>query len=250
MSIELILMPILSMISGIAALFIDPKDRRSKWAKPLMLILLAISATATILFGYQKEKESHSKDLKYQQDIHDLKEQNNKLQQDIVDTPRKTVELLRYGYTSSSASKATSEQISQSRAANVKLNSEVKVLSTQRKIDRQTTTVQYFPKDIDSVILRSTLESLGFNLEIRKPRILDIPTNAIWFGSKAKIEDVKLVAYTLIRAGVQLKSIKLFREETSESRNSLIQVGADRNSVDLPVLTVEEIRNTSKFPRN
>ena len=58
MSLEIIFMPILTMISGIAALFIDPNDPKIKWAKPLMLSLILISTLATVFFGCQNQEKS------------------------------------------------------------------------------------------------------------------------------------------------------------------------------------------------
>jgi hypothetical protein len=248
MSLELIVMPMLSMIGGVSSLFVDPKDKQNKWAKPLMLFVIAVPAIATIYFGHQKEKESTAKELKSQAAISSLIEENKKLHQAIMDTPQRTADLLKYGYTKSSALKATSEQISQSKEANIKLDT-IQDSGTNRKINRSTITVEYFPKDIDSVIVKSTLRNLGFNSKIGKAKN-SLPTNAVWFGSKVNIEDVKLVAYTLIRAGIQIKTIKPFNDNSSDTHASLIQVGADGNYENKLPLSVDEIRNTSEFRRN
>jgi hypothetical protein len=248
MSLELIIMPILSMLGGIASLFIDPKDKQKKWGKLLMSILIVAPAMATIAFGYQKEQESTAKELRSQADINSLKEENKKLHKDIIDTPQKTVDLLRYGYTKSSAQRASSEQVSQSKEANIKLDT-IQESGTNRKINRSTITVEYFPKDIDSVIVKSTLETLGFNSKIGKAKN-SLSTNAIWFGSNVNIEDVKLVAYTLIRAGIQIKTIRPFNDNSSNIHASLIQVGADVNYENKSPLSVDKIRKTSEFRRD
>jgi hypothetical protein len=238
------------MISGIASLFIDPKDPKIKWAKPLMLTLVVLSALATIYFGYQNQIESKEKELKYEKNILTLREENKALTQRVIDTPQKTVELLvSYGYKRSTATSATSEQVLQSGEANLRLKSDIQTITNQDIGRRESVTVQYFPKDVDPVIVQSTLQKLGFNLKVSKANISDIPTNAIWFGSKVNIEDVKLVAYTLIRAGVQIKTIKPFRGNPAEAWASLIQVGADGDYVDKPALSVSEIRNASEFVR-
>jgi hypothetical protein len=248
MSLELIIMPILSMLVGIASLFIDFKDKQNKGGKLLMLTLFAVSAMAAIAFSYQKEKESTAKELRYQADISSLKEENKKLHKDISDTPQKTVDLLRYGYTKSSAQRASSEQVSQSKEANTKLDT-IKDSDTNRKNNRSTITVEYFPKDIDSVVVKSTLETLGFNSKIGKAKN-PLSTNAIWFGSNVNIEDVKLVAYTLIRAGIQIKTIRPFRDDSSNAHTSLIQVGTDRNYENKSPLSVNKILKTSEFRRD
>ena len=85
------------------------------------------------------------------------------------------------------------------------------------------------------------MQNLGFDLEPKKPKVLDIPTNSIWFGEKVNIDDIKVVAYTLIRAGIQIQAIEYFKQP-SGSKASLIQVGASRFVVNDPIFTVEMIR--------
>ncbi|MGB7947259.1 MAG: hypothetical protein WCH75_06225, partial [Candidatus Binatia bacterium] len=86
----------------------------------------------------------------------------------------------------------------------------------------------------------------------RKPAAIvqQIPTNAIWFGSPVDIEDVKLVALTLIRAGVQIRAIRPIQDYLVNKKDlPLIQVGADSSVVNDPPLTVEQIRAASRFTR-
>jgi hypothetical protein len=275
MSIELIVTPILSGIAGfLPLLFIRAKTKSTKLVKHFTMFIIIALAVTTVLFGFHKEQESNQKELRDKKIIANLQETNKKLDKDILslqetnkkldkniislqnannrigkdinDTPRKTVEeLLKYGYTRSSASKATSEQISQSQQANTKLDT----IQNSSNNERSKTKVVYFPKDIDPNIIQSTLRNIGFNSEIGKAKNSD-STNAIWFGSNVNIEDVKLVAYTLIRAGVKIKTIRPFSESSSNRRTSLIQVGADRNYINKSDLSVEEIRNTTEFRRN
>lgn len=249
MSPELIVLPILAMISGIASLFIDSQDSRFRWSKPFLLTLIILTALATIFFGYQNQVESRKKELENANEIKALREENKTLRQEIRDTPERTVRLLLFGYTNQSISLATREQVVQSEQANIQLKSAQK--TERQEIERRKlVTVQYFPKNVDPEVIRLTLEQLGFNLQIKQPKVLDIPTNALWFGSNVNLEDVKLVAYTLIRAGVKIKTIKPFRGNPGEPWASLIQVGADGDYVNSPVLSVDEIRQATRFVRN
>jgi hypothetical protein len=268
MSIELIVTPILSGIAGFLPLyFVRPKHKRIKLVKyATMCVIVALAAT-TIYFGIQKEYEANQKESKAATEIsnlhkenetllvgiHDLQEANKKIGKGLDETPEKTAKilkaLLQFGYTEPSASKATSEQISQSEQANTKLDSIQQSNNNNERINRSKTTVVYFPKDIDPNIIQSTLRNIGFNSEIGKAKNSD-STNAIWFGSNVNIEDVKIVAYTLIRAGVKIKTIRPFSESSPNRRTSLIQVGADRNYINKSDLSVDEIRNATEFSRN
>ncbi|KAM3114418.1 TIR domain-containing protein [Phormidesmis sp. 146-33] len=108
----------------------------------------------------------------------------------------------------------------------------------------QPITVEYYPKDVDPEALQATLTKLGFNLEIKKPEVTDIPINILFYGKNVSEDNVKLVAYTLIRAGVQIKAIQPFTRLADE-KAMVIQVGALSGLEDKPALEVEEIRSQS-----
>ena len=60
---------------------------------------------------------------------------------------------------------------------------------------------------------------LGFRLQYLVPggeAKNSLSTNAIWFGSNVNVEDVKLVAYTLIRAGIKIKTIKYSGQNSTQ----------------------------------
>jgi tetratricopeptide (TPR) repeat protein len=115
---------------------------------------------------------------------------------------------------------------------------------------RRAITIQYFPKDVDRKTVEQAIKELGFELTIitPKPKLEALPTNAIWFGSEVGAENVKLIAYTLIRAGVNIKAIRPFRNQGS--RNKIVQVGSDGSLVYRTAsLTVKDIEATGEFTR-
>jgi hypothetical protein len=113
---------------------------------------------------------------------------------------------------------------------------------------RRSVTVEYFPKNVDENKVEAALSELGFTLSKPRALVTGIPTNAIWFGSPVSVDDVKLVALTLIRAGVQIRAIRPSQLPDKKDR-PLIQVGADSSIVDDPVLTVEAIQRATRFTR-
>jgi len=70
--------------------------------------------------------------------------------------------------------------------------------------------VQYYPKSKDKYKVVAALEEFGFEVNTKNsnPKLLNQKTNSIWFGKSVPIENVKLVAFTLIRAGVEIKFIR------------------------------------------
>ena len=57
------------------------------------------------------------------------------------------------------------------------------------------------------------------------------------------------MAYTLIRAGVQIRALRRFRNG-SGPKSRLIEVGADMRVQDSPVLTVDDIERLHDLPRD
>ncbi len=108
--------------------------------------------------------------------------------------------------------------------------------------------VEYFPKDVDNGVVEKALRSLDYQLILLPTVVVDLPTNSIWFGSEVNIEDVKLVAETLISSGVQIRAIQPFAKKAVFS-DLLIQVGANQKIQNRPSLTLEEIRSQSSFNR-
>ncbi len=109
-------------------------------------------------------------------------------------------------------------------------------------------TIDYYPKNVDRRIVNDALKELGFEIREGKPTLPNVPTNAIWLGEDVPIEAVKLVAYTLIRAGIEIKIIRPFAPPPYRKRDR-IEVGSDIQFVDRPPLTVEQIRSATRFTR-
>jgi cell division protein FtsB len=126
-------------------------------------------------------------------------------------------------------------------------------LSTDADIERRKRiSIEYFPKEfkteVNIRIVVPSLQKFGFQVEKKSPKVDWLPTNSVWFGTNVKIEDVKLVAYTLISAGVQIKNIRPFISSRGR-KASLIQIGAVDYVKTWPVLRVEEIREKTVFTR-
>ena len=71
-------------------------------------------------------------------------------------------------------------------------------------------------------------------------------TNSIWFGDDVSIEDVKLVASQLVKAGVPIQAIRPF---SGNSKASVIEVAADREIGQVPKKTLEQIDEATAFDR-
>jgi len=80
-------------------------------------------------------------------------------------------------------------------------------------------------------------EELGFRVVVKDP-INPRSTNSVWYGEEVPREAVKLIAYTLIRAGVKLRAVQSF-DEPGGSKARLVQIGRDPAAVRDRRVTVE-----------
>jgi hypothetical protein len=156
--------------------------------------------------------------------------------------------LKQFGWDSARLSRGSLDQYSvqQSLTANQDLQQAARLAPRE---SRKAVTVQYFPKDVDGNKVESALLELGFTFDKKRAPVSSIPTNSIWYGTPVSIEDVKLVALTLIRAGVQITAIRPFADNSPRKTAALIQVGADVAVANKAPLSVEGIRDASRFAR-
>jgi predicted RecA/RadA family phage recombinase len=145
-----------------------------------------------------------------------------------------------FGYSSLDAS---DEQIKES----IEANRDREKLLAEASIKHRNITVQYFPKAVDGQIVSNRLKQAGFNVLVMARPVNDLPTNAIWAGDAVTVEDVKLVALTLIRAGVQLRAIK--RSRPRRQLETVIQVGTEPALSDAKVLKVNDIMSLKEIHR-
>lgn len=254
MPFELIITSLTGLFSGIISLYTDPKDNKHKIWQLVLLGLIILSAASTVYFGYQKEQESKAIEARKDSEIKNLSNslsQVNKQNYKLLETVDKMYSdtkfirniLVQLGWSQENLNNPNRGQISQSLQASQLLKTVVSGDTDQQGA----ITVQYFPKNVDPAIVRSRLEALNISLDTSVSQLPGVPTNAIWFGSEVDVKTVKAVAYTLIGAGVELKMIRQFNN--SQGRERLIQVGGDRECVNRPTLTVEQIRSIPEFPK-
>jgi hypothetical protein len=129
-------------------------------------------------------------------------------------------------------------------------NNELKRLDQPENDERRSKiTIKYYPRDVNRERLSAVLRDLGYQLTVKPSK--DLETNAIWYGSEVckNIEDVQLVAYTLMSAGVEIKIVAPL--EGSKGRENSILVGGNsiKRIVNAPSKTVEDIRNLKNCVR-
>lgn len=116
-------------------------------------------------------------------------------------------------------------------------------------------TVEYFGnyKVNDGRLVQTVLKKLGFS-----QTKLDSQNNAkisdsLWVGGRVDIDDVKLLAYTLIQDGIPLKAIRTFRKtpwHPNPDALQKIQIGSDLDLGEkCKPLTIKQIQEATQVDR-
>lgn len=114
---------------------------------------------------------------------------------------------------------------------------------------RSGVTMQIWAKDIDQDRIRLALSNLGFRMEKRGALLRETATNAVWFGTPVETQDVKLVALALMRAGIEVRSIRPIQDHIPTRDSSLIQAGSAMDAAAWPRLTADQVVRALRFTR-
>lgn len=127
------------------------------------------------------------------------------------------------------------------------INKQIEILSGKKDTSF---TIVYFPKLSDQDKALISLKEIGYTLEIKQPKeyMANSATNSIWLGSygNEKIENIKLIALYLMRAGVKIKAIRLFQYPDGP-KAKIIQVGADKSVLYYADWTMNDIIKAKRF---
>lgn len=117
--------------------------------------------------------------------------------------------------------------------------------------------VQVHSRETDRSAVMSALEALRFPISTGVPNAgvpTDTRTNAIWYGPRVPLADVKEVALTLMRSGVQIRLIAPFTASRLD-RDDMIQVGSLREgepygstTLRTRPYTAAEVQAATQFP--
>lgn len=100
--------------------------------------------------------------------------------------------------------------------------------------------IVYYQKLADRGIIVKTLEENGLELNVRTSTRNKHKTNAIWFGRGVEIDKVRDVGRLLLKAGVELKSMKPF--SVPDKKLNWIEIGTYADYDANSTITVQEVQ--------
>jgi cell division protein FtsB len=113
---------------------------------------------------------------------------------------------------------------------------------------RQQITITHYEKslarEVDLDVVVRSLKKFGFKVQSKESRLQDLATNAIWFGKDVTDDDVRLVALTLMGAGVEIRWISRFSNWEGPKR-STIEIGSWVRVVELTPWSTQAVTDVA-----
>lgn len=237
-------MLLISVLSGVAGIFVDPQQGRNRWLKPLLFSLITIPAMASIWI------DQYFHDAQYEKRVDSANANSQKQWQKCGDLYVTYDQLVKNGKTVSEVDNLISKSKTQQQLASEILARGVGATSSENT----GVTVVYFSKVRDPSLaeMLSRLSSLSFTVTSKdsseKNKLYQ--TNALWFGSEVPLSSVKTVALGLLKSGINLQGIQplIGPAWSSPPTSREIQIVNDVDYVDKPTLTAQFIQSAKDFP--
>jgi len=230
---------------------LDNFHKREKTIRRITILLAFIPflvGSAWLYFSYNKVQDLNGKYLSIQDKFKSEEKQFNDLH---IKKQQLEVELLKtYGLSLDSIVNLPAKEIILKNS--LKANDAIKELSNDYTPNPQIV-IRYYYKTIDDEKIILSLKSLGYSFEKRMPdeSLKGQKTNSIWFGSNVSLKDCKIIALSLIRAGIEIKAIRPFKgSQTNPTyKANFVEIGGDGSlNNNAQPLTVAQIDNTKTFP--
>ena len=197
----------------------------------------------------QQNIELEKQNNKLQQQNIELEKQNNKLQDD-VKSIQQIYDNLHYlaekdfGWNEKDVLNPTPLKIKNSKLA----HKEILDLIIAKKVNVDLN-IRYYAKKTDKGKVDETLKKCGYRRILIFTSSYDSgsPTNSIYFSPRIDIDNVKLIAYSLIRAGIDIKVIKPYSKRIRAKKPNSIEICGDKNNLNLKSITLEDIKAATEF---
>lgn len=253
----LILLPVLSFLSGILGLQSDPKtEQRKKW---IVVMVLALTAFGSVIVSLQQQRSDASEKKALTLALDNIQGNTIDIKSILVNVFKQNGAapgLIQSISKGPSLSAEGIKLVQQSVNADDALRSLLSVVLPQNQ--KQPTTVVYYPKDVDpsnvnGPVLIQTFKNAGFTVQQAQggERNPNLATNAVWAGEDVPIDQVKFVTLTLMRAGLQIRAIRSFKSAPNGAarKPGTIEIGADAQVQNLQPYSVEQVSSLTSLPK-
>lgn len=149
-----------------------------------------------------------------------------------------------FGWERSDVLYPTHDKILKSKSA----HEEIKKLILAKKVDVNIT-IRYYTKMSDKGKIDLVLRKCGYRQIVvdKNSYRAGLPTNAIRFSPTIDIENVKIIAYSLIRAGIDIKRIAPYPKRIQKFKPNSIEICGDKDAIESNPIQLVDIISAKKF---
>lgn len=243
MDLEILAAPVLALIIGLISLMMGGEGKYQK----LLTSLLVLALIAVCYLGVTSNLATSQETQEQKSIATTLLGQNSQLTKLLTDFKQDTgfslesiIDKLNHWLINPAN---TSTAILKE---SVLANQSMEIYSTGIPTNTKTE-IKYYVKEIDNSTVLDALIEKGLQVTRGKATLDQDITNAIWFGENVSIQEVKYVAMVLIRAGVEIKTIKPYSGERRKVHT--IEIGSDRSFSNSRSISVAEVNQAEQFIR-
>ena len=108
---------------------------------------------------------------------------------------------------------------------------------------REDVVIRYYRRKMDKNSI-DKLKALSYYIHKKEPdEISNVASNIMYYGDHIPLEDIQIVAFTLLEEGIPLKSIK---HTKFDWKAKAIEIATDTTLLDDPNISLDEIKNFQK----
>lgn len=214
------------------------------------------------LAWYMPDQPDNPNPCMRKEEVYDLSEMDKYVvaalyQPSLNQTPARIKFLAEAKHAASIQSAATAPAVQPSRVTAQATSVNAALESFSRAVGQaERIAIQVYPHKADEKVVMSAVSNLGYALKDAAGNLIrsvsanttamlrEDPTNTILYTSDVSDQDVRYVAVSLVKAGIELKSIQPYvphQRNKFAKRTNLIQIGADVTNRKRQPLTIDEI---------
>jgi hypothetical protein len=233
-----------SAIAGLFGVFADNKTGR-KWTLLAIGGVLGGMVWALVSSDYAARQQSN--DMKAAIQKVDSYVESQEQQTDSLMTAGfadvKTILEQQLGVRSTVAANATAQQALSLDAAGLEANNAIAAIPEDQRKALMIWVFQDAQQQVDFAVVRKRLAQLAGTIQPDPPRQQTAPTNSVWYGPGATLDEAKAAALIAVSAGLRIRQVC---PATVVKQSNLLQLGGSKAAASLALLSPSAIQDMQK----
>lgn len=249
MDLLVYILPVVILVLSIGYIFANFREKTGIIIIAVVSLLNIAAVVAAIIFAgklndqvAQKQGEIDALQVWKEKHIVRLEQQLAKFDPDNETKTQQLKSLIDYGWTIENPVFESSFAAATERIA---------LIASREDKSNQRVEVHNLPPFVDREKISLSLEELGFvvaDSSEEEDEESNPQRNVLYYGARVKDENIKVIALSLMKAGVQIRRLKPFKKVTKKNKRT-VKLDWKKNFAKRSPITVEKIMSTVKFSR-